>query len=60
MSVRLSSAILGQILPIIGGIALLGASIGSLVIDIMRIVYLYRTAMVFRRYTFEPQTEAEG
>lgn len=60
LSVRLSSAILGQILPIIGGIALLGASIGSLVIDIMRIVYLYRTAMVFLRYTFEPQTEAEG
>ena len=38
------------ILPILGAIAALGCSVGSIVVGILKLVYLYRTAKEFREY----------
>ena len=38
------------IIPILGAIAILGCAIGTVVVGIMKLVYLYRTAKIFREY----------
>ena len=38
------------ILPILGAIAILGCAIGTVVVSILKLVYLYRTAKIFREY----------
>lgn len=38
------------IIPIFGALALIGAAIGVLVVGILKLVYLYRTAKIFREY----------
>lgn len=44
------SIVIVLILPIIGVLALLAAAIGLLVVGIKKLVYLYRTAKIFREY----------
>lgn len=48
------AAMFGSILilamPLLGGIVLLGATIGDLVVNILKIVYLYRTSKIFGMY----------
>lgn len=39
------------ILPILGLLALIGAAIGTLVVAVLKLVYLYRTAKFFREYS---------
>jgi hypothetical protein len=51
------SIIMMLISPILGIIVLLGATIGILVVSIMKLVYLYRTAKVFREYPVENPIE---
>lgn len=41
------------IAPVLGTIALLGCVIGTIVVSIMKLVYLYRTAKIFRGYPAE-------
>lgn len=38
------------IIPILGAIALIAAAIGTVVVSILKLVYLYRTAKIFREY----------
>lgn len=38
------------IVPVLGALAFLGAAIGILVVSISKLVYLYRTAKIFREY----------
>ena len=38
------------IIPILGAIAILGCAIGTIVVAILKLVYLYRTAKIFREY----------
>ena len=38
------------IIPILGAIAILGGAIGTVVVGILKLVYLYRTAKIFREY----------
>lgn len=40
-----------MLLPILGVVALLVSGIGLIVVSIAKLVYLYRTANVFRNYT---------
>lgn len=42
------SIVLMLIFPLLGAIVMLGATIGILVVRIMKLIYLYRTAKVFR------------
>lgn len=44
------SIVIVLILPMIGVLALLAAAIGVLVVGIKKLVYLYRTAKIFREY----------
>ena len=39
-----------MIIPILGAIAILGCAIGTVVVGILKLVYLYRTAKIFREY----------
>lgn len=39
-----------MILPLLGAIAILAAAVGLLVVSILKLVYLYRTANIFREY----------
>ena len=39
------------IAPVLGAIALLGAAIGTVVVSILKLVYLYRTAKIFREFS---------
>lgn len=41
------------IVPVIGALAVLAAGIAMVVVEIMQMVYLYRTAQLFRRYPTE-------
>ena len=41
------------ILPLLGAIAILGCAIGTIVVGILKLVYLYRTAKIFRDYHLE-------
>ena len=38
------------IIPVLGAIAILGYAIGTIVVSILKLVYLYRTAKIFREY----------
>ena len=38
------------IAPVLGAIAILGCAIGTVVVGILKLVYLYRTAKIFREY----------
>ena len=38
------------IIPVLGAIAILGCAIGTIVVSILKLVYLYRTAKIFREY----------
>ena len=38
------------IISILGAIAILGCAIGTIVVSILKLVYLYRTAKIFREY----------
>lgn len=38
------------IIPILGAIAILGCAIATIVVSILKLVYLYRTAKIFREY----------
>ena len=38
------------IAPVLGAIAILGCAIGTVVVSILKLVYLYRTAKIFREY----------
>ena len=44
------SILLILIIPVLGAIAVIGATIGTLVVSILKLVYLYRTAKIFREY----------
>lgn len=44
------SIILMLIIPVLGAIAVIGATIGTVVVSILKLVYLYRTAKIFREY----------
>lgn len=57
-------ALLGSIVvitfsPFLGLLVTLAATIGVLVIMIVKLVYLYRTAMIFRNWDAEPPLQAE-
>ena len=38
------------IIPVLGAIAVIGCTIGTVVVGILKLVYLYRTAKTFRDY----------
>ena len=38
------------IIPVLGALAILGCAIGTVVVGILKLVYLYRTAKIFREY----------
>lgn len=38
------------IIPVLGAIAVIGCTIGTVVVGILKLVYLYRTAKIFREY----------
>ena len=44
------SILLMLIIPVLGAIAVIGATIGTVVVSILKLVYLYRTAKIFREY----------
>ena len=44
------SILLMLIIPVLGAIAVLGTTIGTVVVSILKLVYLYRTAKIFREY----------
>lgn len=44
------SIVVMLIIPILGALVILAAAIGSIVVAIMKLVYLYRTAKCFREY----------
>lgn len=46
----LGSTLLLVIIPVIGAIVLIGSTLGMLVVSILKLVYLYRTAKIFRDY----------
>ena len=41
------------IAPLLGAIAILGCAIGIIVVGILKLVYLYRTAKIFREYSIQ-------
>ena len=50
------AAVLGKwlwILPLLGALGIIAAAIGLVVVSIMKLVYLYRTAKIFREYPTE-------
>ena len=44
--------LLAVIIPILGTLVLIAAAIGILVVSILKLVYLYQTAQIFRAYAF--------
>lgn len=49
----IASIALMLVVPILGGIVLIGAGIGMIIVSVMKFVYLYRTAKTFREYQSE-------
>lgn len=49
----LGSILLTLIVPILGLFVLIGTSIGTIIASIMKLVYLYKTAKVFREYQID-------
>lgn len=39
--------------PVFGAIILIGCAIGTLVVSILKLIYLYRTAVIFRDWPAE-------
>ena len=48
--VMIGSILVMLIIPILGALAILVAAIGTIVVSILKLVYLYRTAKIFREY----------
>lgn len=46
----IGSILVMLIIPILGALVILAAAIGTIVVSIMKLVYLYRTAKIFREY----------
>ena len=46
----IGSILVMLIIPILGVLVILAAAIGTIVVSIMKLVYLYRTAKIFREY----------
>lgn len=46
----IGSIIVMLIIPILGAIAILAAAVGTVIVSIQKLVYLYRTAKIFREY----------
>lgn len=44
------------IIPLLGALAMLAAAVGVIVVSVLKLVYLYRTAQIFRAYTPEEAT----
>ena len=44
------SILLMLIIPVLGAIAVIGTTIGTVVVSILKLVYLYRTVKIFREY----------
>ena len=44
------SILLLLIIPVLGAIAVIGTTIGTVVVSILKLIYLYRTAKIFREY----------
>ena len=53
MACFIGSILLMLIVPVLGAILLLAAFVGILIVSIVKLVYLYRTAKVFRRLSTE-------
>ena len=51
------SILLMLIIPVLGAIAVIGTTIGTVVVSILKLVYLYRTATIFREYPVTQYTE---
>ena len=47
------------IAPVLGAIVILGCAIGTVVVGILKLVYLYRTAKIFREYPVTHYTEQD-
>ena len=47
------------IAPVLGAIVILGCAIGTVVVGILKLVYLYRTAKIFREYPVTQYTEQD-
>lgn len=45
------SLLIMLLIPVLGALAILAATIGVVVVSILKVVYLYRTAKIFREYT---------
>lgn len=48
--VMIGSILVMLIIPILGALAILAAAIGTIVVSILKLTYLYRTAKIFREY----------
>lgn len=46
----IGSILVMLIIPILGALVILAAAIGTIVVSILKLVYLYRTAKIFREY----------
>ena len=46
----IGSILVMLIIPILGALVMIGAAIGTIVVSILKLVYLYRTAKIFREY----------
>ena len=46
----ISGTVLAVILPLIGLLVVLAATVGTLVVSVLKIVYLYKTAKAFRTF----------
>ena len=53
----LGCILLMLIAPVLGAIVILGCAIGTVVVGILKLVYLYRTAKIFREYPVTQYTE---
>ena len=49
----IGSILLALFSPILGTVLLIGAGIGIVIVNITKLVYLYRTAKVFREFSDE-------
>ena len=46
----IGGTVLAVMIPLIGMIIVLGATIGTMVVSVVKIVYIYKTAKAFRNY----------
>lgn len=53
LGTSLASILIAVIIPFFGVLTALGASIALFIVNILKLVYLYRTAMLFREYPLE-------